>query len=262
MVVISYCDDLVNWNTVFGTHELDMVDLIEGIASIKVTGDGTPWNWIQEWYDPAGVLNLTPYSHIRLKIKPQVLQDLRFQLFTDWANLFEWDLSNPKYGILPNQWNEVVLLGLRMPDEVVGSPSLSSIDFLSVRMHQPAGGEAFWIDVISAESVLLNYHTLSVASAPSGIPFVLEASPGGIVMNLATPWSSSLQEGIVKLTVPQSFMIGGIAYYFSKWDDGSTNPVRSIVFTSNISASAIYVARRILTVNSNLSGVSFTVKKG
>jgi hypothetical protein len=67
-------------------------------------------------------------------------------------------------------------------------------------------------------------------------PLTLEGLPPAY----ATPWTGELEEGTYKITVPQQVKVGSDVYNFKQWEDGSTNPVRTVNLTSNTTITAIY----------------------
>jgi hypothetical protein len=55
-----------------------------------------------------------------------------------------------------------------------------------------------------------------------------------------TPWTGTLDEGTYKITMPQQVQVGSDIYNFKQWEDGSTNPVRTISLTSDMTVTATY----------------------
>jgi hypothetical protein len=78
-----------------------------------------------------------------------------------------------------------------------------------------------------------------------------------------TPWSGSLNEGNYRITAPASVLAGGVTYVFVQWEDGTTNPVRTIALTADATITVTYaIATHKLTVSSTpVTGVPFTVEK-
>jgi hypothetical protein len=67
-------------------------------------------------------------------------------------------------------------------------------------------------------------------------PLTLEEQPP---QNM-TPWTGTLEEGTYKITVPQQVQVGSDIYNFKQWEDGSTNPVRTISLTADMTITATY----------------------
>lgn len=78
-------------------------------------------------------------------------------------------------------------------------------------------------------------HTLSIDSDPSGISFTLNG------LAKITPYSEVLAEGTYTVKMPPEFNPGtnGI-YYFTQWENGATNPNRTINLTTDMSLTATY----------------------
>ena len=55
-----------------------------------------------------------------------------------------------------------------------------------------------------------------------------------------TPFSTELEEGIYIISMPESVTLGGETYNFVSWEDGSTNPIRTINLQSDTTISATY----------------------
>jgi hypothetical protein len=88
-----------------------------------------------------------------------------------------------------------------------------------------------------------------------------------------TPWSGQLDEGTYRVTMPQQVQVGSDVYNFKQWEDGSTNPVRTIDLTSDTTITATYVLQAppispvpvllfLLTVLGGIGAVISTPKKG
>jgi len=91
-------------------------------------------------------------------------------------------------------------------------------------------------------------HTLTVNSSPvSGIKFDLSGIAG------VTPWSKSVVERTYTLNMPLKISTETALYCFDHWEDGSTNPSRTINLTTDLTITAYYVEvpAHILTVNSS-----------
>ena len=99
--------------------------------------------------------------------------------------------------------------------------------------------------------------TLSVDSSPiTGVDFTLDGTH-------TTPWSNLLDEGGYTVVMPPTWTVGTDVYNFDEWEDGSTNPTRTISLTADMTVTAYYVLAPkywTLTVNSDpISGVEFTI---
>lgn len=61
-------------------------------------------------------------------------------------------------------------------------------------------------------------------------------------MDIQTPFTGTYPSGkILQLTAPASFVSGGRTYVFSKWEDNSTNRVRTVTITAPSTFTATYV---------------------
>jgi len=86
---------------------------------------------------------------------------------------------------------------------------------------------------------------LTVESTPiDGIDFTINATAH------TTNSSVSLLEGTYIVTMPSTWMDGADQYNFVEWEDSSTNPVRSISITSNITIIATYEPKPVPPVAS------------
>jgi hypothetical protein len=74
-------------------------------------------------------------------------------------------------------------------------------------------------------------------------PLTLEEVPPAYV----TPWTGELEEGTYKITMPQQVQVGSDIYNFKQWEDGSTNPTRTINLTSDMTITATYELAPLLT---------------
>lgn len=67
-------------------------------------------------------------------------------------------------------------------------------------------------------------------------------------MSYATPWFGQPALGTYVVTAPSQIQVSAEVYNFKSWEDGSTNPARTINFTASISIVATYQAKD-LTAN-------------
>jgi len=103
---------------------------------------------------------------------------------------------------------------------------------------------------------MLNPRTLNVSSSPSKLKFYVNGE-----VHL-TPWSGQYSEGSYVVSVEAKVYVGGVPYKFSRWEDGSTSPKRTINLMVDLSLAAYYaeIPRYTLTVNSSPSGVQFVIQ--
>jgi len=73
-------------------------------------------------------------------------------------------------------------------------------------------------------------HMLTVESEPQGAPFTIND------VATATRYSQTLQEGIYTISMPRTFN----SYSFTQWEDGFTDPTRTINLTADTTMKAIY----------------------
>jgi len=59
-------------------------------------------------------------------------------------------------------------------------------------------------------------------------------------MSYVTPWSEPLEEGAYVIEMPASVQVGIETYNFKQWEDGSTNPKRTINLFAEMSLFATY----------------------
>ena len=79
------------------------------------------------------------------------------------------------------------------------------------------------------------YWTLTVSSEPiSGIEFTIDSAVH------TTPWADSLLEGTYIIVMPLEWIVDTDVYNFDHWEDGSTNPTRTISLTEDIAITATY----------------------
>src|SRR3990170_4807532 len=104
-------------------------------------------------------------------------------------------------------------------------------------------------------------HTLSVnSSSVSSVSFTSDE------VNQVTPFSVVLAEGSHTVAMPSTVNSTGKTYNFVSWEDGSTNPTRTINLTSNMTITANYqeitplpITHTININSSAISGVSFAL---
>lgn len=57
---------------------------------------------------------------------------------------------------------------------------------------------------------------------------------------LITPFTESLEEGTYRITMPSNVLVVEQTYNFQQWEDGSTNPIRTVNIVTDITISANY----------------------
>jgi uncharacterized repeat protein (TIGR02543 family) len=79
-------------------------------------------------------------------------------------------------------------------------------------------------------------HTLTVNSTPVNVQFTIDTKTA------TTPYTETLQEGTYTITMPQTWKdpATGKTYKFNSWEDGSTNPTRTITLTADTTVTANY----------------------
>lgn len=115
--------------------------------------------------------------------------------------------------------------------------------------------------IVSDTPLPIVYHHLSINSTPiTGIPFSINGT------QQVTPYSAVLEEGTYIITMPSQAAVNTETYNFVKWEDGSTNPTRTINLTEDMTLTATYelapTPKHILTVDSApIRGIPFTIEK-
>jgi hypothetical protein len=99
-------------------------------------------------------------------------------------------------------------------------------------------------------------YLLSVNSKPFSVPFTIDGVSGYV-----TPYILRGLRGSYIISFPSEVVYNGQRFTFKVWENGSTNPTRTINFTSNMSIIAYYIAY-VLTVNSTpITGVPVTINQ-
>lgn len=81
-------------------------------------------------------------------------------------------------------------------------------------------------------------HVLSVNSTPiDGVSFTINGIGN---MNYVTPWNGQLIEGNHVVEFPSNLNVNGEIYNFQSWDNGSTNPLRTINLLNDMAISVSY----------------------
>lgn len=102
---------------------------------------------------------------------------------------------------------------------------------------------------ITATYVLVKY-TLTTRSTPiTGVPYTIDG------YSRTTPYSESLSPKAYTVTMPSSVQVGTYIYNFSYWEDGSTNPARTLNLVAGMAIQATYaVATITITVTAGAEG--------
>jgi len=102
-------------------------------------------------------------------------------------------------------------------------------------------------------------HMLSVTSTPiPGVQFYVDAETH------LTPWTGELGEGKYRVSIASEVYVGGVLYRFINWEDGSTDPTRTINLVSDMSIVAYYkeIPTYLLSVDSEpFMNVPFTIDR-
>ena len=94
-------------------------------------------------------------------------------------------------------------------------------------------------------------YTLSITTSTPNIMFTINN------IQKTTPYAETLEEGTYTIELPLSITIDGEQYNFNHWDNGSTNPLRTINLASNTAITANYIftpSNGTLTINAYLDG--------
>ena len=86
---------------------------------------------------------------------------------------------------------------------------------------------------------------------------------------MESPQSLFLDEGIYEVEFPAKITLGGTSYTFLRLEDGSSNPIRIISLTSDLSIKAYYVTPKTFKTSTSLRHVTpsppykmYILKKG
>jgi hypothetical protein len=78
-------------------------------------------------------------------------------------------------------------------------------------------------------------HTLSVSTSPiTGVSF--KVGDG----SHTTPYEEALEEGVYTITMPGEVTVGGVNYTLAGWDDGETDPERTVSLVEDTALTASY----------------------
>ena len=242
MTQIYSCDQVEpptpSWSFFFTNCEpsIDVNDKIEGIGSLLLSPLGVAWeSRFQIVFNPPYREDWSTKLGIQLGEKVEATgYPIKIMIFApDYANRLEITIS-------PNAadfWETPSILFNEMTS--YGAPNLadvSSLDIWLIRQEQMVWFKLDDIRTIDeAPPPPPPEHVLTVDSLPiNGIPFTIDI--GGISTELVTPWSGPLAEGsyIIKMAsnVPN--------YKFDRYEDGSTDPTRTINLTADKSIMSTY----------------------
>jgi len=105
-------------------------------------------------------------------------------------------------------------------------------------------------------------HTLNIYSSPvTSVFFTLDGE------SQVTPFSTTLDEGTHSVMMPESTVVGGTSYTSQHWENGSTNPTRTVNLLNDMSITAYYEevtpppppTHTLSIYSSPIDGVSFNL---
>ena len=67
-------------------------------------------------------------------------------------------------------------------------------------------------------------------------------------MSFVTPWTGSLEEGVYEVEMPSNVLVGADTWNFVQWEDGSTNPLRTINLISDMNLNADFKLQAITAI--------------
>jgi hypothetical protein len=146
-----------------------------------------------------------------------------------WAEVPQPDKSNPHDVYI---WNNILerITGMAYSvDTVTSGGVFENVDYWIGTLNQNADGS--WTLPALSNTPSWNYK-----SYPYPHPLTLEQAP----MTLYTPFLEALEQGVYNVNVPPSIVSGSDTYNFKQWEDGSTNPIRTINLTSDMAITATY----------------------
>ena len=85
------------------------------------------------------------------------------------------------------------------------------------------------------------YQPVTITNVNATNDVDLGVSTLALMPGTSTPWGPTmLDAGIYRITLPAQTVINNQTYKFKQWEDGSTNPIRTINLTSDLSLMATY----------------------
>lgn len=198
MSLLANCDTLDYWTPIYGTIELDPTDKIEGLASIKLTGDGTN-DWVFARYNPSGTWDLSGKTWLKIGLNPEFRYETRIHLIDINGVTARWFL-----GPLPSGWSEYQI-NLDAPSDVVGVFDKTQVEYITILHGVVKNPSYIKIDAITVGPVTPEILSISVA-----------------------PTSTTIQVG-----QQQNFIAtvsGGTSPYTVNWIDATSGSVLDIGF--------------------------------
>jgi PKD repeat protein len=191
-----------------------------------------------------------PFPGGPMPYPPQFLQEVR----SDYIECSEMIMPTPPYGA-GNSTGKLCTLYFESQSETAYSP----IDI--VVEEKKSGYQDISLNKYYVNGIDGHYNqppVLTVESAPiDGINFTIDAT------TYTTNRSVGLLEGSYTVTMPSTWMVGTDKYNFVEWEDNTTNPVRTVSLTANITITATYEIPTVyytLTVESApIDGINFTI---
>lgn len=184
----------------------------------------------------------------------------------DWYDGVEWhNPTGPVVSLDPNKWYciEVMVAVGDAPNgavamwvdgvlmfEVTGvKTNYNGYEGSQVNVGASWIQEAADLPIIVVDSVVVADEYIGPGPIPPPPEYGLEllSSPEqGALMKVDTQYFSTnigaiLSEGVYTIVAPANYTYNGV-WYFQNWEDGSTERVRTINLTSNMSVTAYYVA--------------------
>ena len=86
----------------------------------------------------------------------------------------------------------------------------------------------------AGQCVPMATHALKVDSVPTNIAFTIDG------IGAVTAYSQLLAAGSHIIIMPSTIDVGGVTYYFQKWEDNTTNPTRIINLIADVTLTATY----------------------
>jgi len=126
------------------------------------------------------------------------------------------------YGILVEAGNVWTITGNALKvNQRVGDQAISSLySILTGNYEYVPPAPTFYLTVMSTPIL--------------GVPVIINGQ------NYTTPTILSLAQEAYTVTVASEFQLGADKYYFARWEDGSTNPARTINLTADTTITATY----------------------
>jgi hypothetical protein len=162
---------------------------------------------------------------------------------------FEWGTET---GVYPNEWTEEGTFGTGTYSRGLTGLTHGETYYMRAKAHN-TDGWGYGSEVSFTMKVVL-----AVNSTPiSGIDFDDDAS------SETTPYTTEVDVNTDHvITMPYEQTIATVKWRFLKWEDESTNRIRTVsVTTSDVTVTATYNERYTLNINSLPTGIVFTLEK-